>query len=928
MQASNRLNHIVISLIDYKYYWIIPFVLGVLFSLFYALLLHTPTYTARQSLIVRDDLMGTSFKPSRFESLDSMKSAQETILEIARKPEVIRNVMEQLVTKSIFGSSEISDRAIEEMQGNIEFGAPNGAEFGRTEAVVLSVTETSRERAKKFTTLLLTEIGTKLSDVRHQRLNSMEQELSLASDEALKMLRESSNKLQATERGFGIEITTMRGLNEPQGGNSFDLKLNQIQVEKRQADAALASIKEQRHLLESAKNSGTQEVVISSQLLELQPGLVGMMQSLTNATEKLSADEGLYKPLHPVLKASRLAVQHQKQLLYESIDNVVAGLDSQLTMAEKQVENLDKSIRSLESNLIDLTDQRVGYDTQQADFKNKTKVYSDVQAQLSQIQSYSNSSKNVALLSPIGQPQVGTRPNGLGKKATIIAGGCLGLMVGLGLVALVVPPLDPQVGYPDPAEYIGTPASHSVARSTTSQRPAPTRSTAPNSPAPARTAASSAAVQPTQRSAEPQKAAPAVDTVSESRLKSVAQLEQQRIVEKQQAASVQPAQPQASSSIPSSIVEKMAKAKEKATNQPSPKVQTRPEVSSADVIAAFKQAQTGSKAGSPKKPTAAPTSTGGASPVSQRSTTQPEKKPSESVGSIRDTLKQLEMSKEKQRQQAELRVPETAPKQPDIVVVDRKRAPEVPDSIAAGRITAESLIQSSQRRENGELENELPADKAEATAKTGSDAGPVDTSILQRVKAELEDPNGRSEFSQTRIPSITDYAKSLENPVDQVALDRSRSELKDPTTSEANLELERRSSNVRPVDIAKSLQENDSVRGIVDDIRPDEKDGSKKAALRAIEATIPTTTSASDNSLAGLMRQARKSNPEVVTRSTNKNLKPEEKEVVPKKRELTPSATSSGSGTRKKIETSPIPEQIRNLSDSISSFARPNETEG
>ena len=917
MQASNRLNHIIISLIDYKYYWIIPFVLGCLFSLFYAQFLHSPTYTARQSLIVRDDLMGTSFKPSRFESLDSMKSAQETILEIARKPEVIRNVMEQLTTKSMFGSSEISDRDIEEMQGNIEFGAPNGAEFGRTEAVVLSVTEKSRDRAKKFTTLLLKEIDTKLSEVRHQRLNSMQQELTLASDEALKMLRESSKKLQATERGFGVEITTMRGLNEPQGGNSFDLKLNQIQLEKRQADAVLASIREQKQLLEEARDSGTLEIVTSSQLLELQPGLVNMMQSLTNATEKLSADEGRYKSLHPVLKASRKAVQHQKQMLFESIGNMVAGLDSQLAMAEKQVESLDKSILTLENNLIDLTDKRVGYDTQQADFKNKTKVYSEVQAQLSQIQSYSSTSKNVALLSPIGQPQVGTRPNGLGKKATVIAGGCLGLMVGLGLVALVVPPLGPQASYPDPAEYIGTPASPSSARST---------SAALDSPAPARTPE-------TTRSAAPQKAVPVVDTVSESRLKSVAQLEHQRSLEKQQTASARSPQAPLPSSIPSSVVEKMAKAKEQKPSQSAPPVKTRPEVSSADVIAAFKQAQLKNKADNPKKAIASPSVAAGApGPADQKPTPRSEKTPSEPVGSIRDTLKQLELSKEKNQQQAKLRVPESAPNQPDIVVVDRKRAPDVPDSIAAGRITAETLIQSSQRRENGEQsENQLPTNKPAATAKTGAAAGPVDTSILQRVKAELEDPNGKSEFTQPRIPSITDYARSLEDPVDQIASERSRAELKDPTRPETDLELERRSSNIRPVDIVKSLAENDSVRGIVDDIRPDEEAASKAskasqtAAGRAIEATIPTTV-ATDNSLAGLMRQARKSNPEVVARSGETNLQAEEKEVTPKKRPTTPSATSSG--TRLNIGTSPIPEQIRNLSDSISSFARPNETEG
>ena len=67
MQNSNRLNHVVLSLIDYWYLWVIPCLLGLGLSIIYALFLYSPTYTARQSLIVRDDLMGESFKLSRFE---------------------------------------------------------------------------------------------------------------------------------------------------------------------------------------------------------------------------------------------------------------------------------------------------------------------------------------------------------------------------------------------------------------------------------------------------------------------------------------------------------------------------------------------------------------------------------------------------------------------------------------------------------------------------------------------------------------------------------------------------------------------------------------------------------------------------------------------------------------------------------------------
>jgi len=338
-----------------------------------------------------------SFKPSRFESLDSMKSAQETILEIARKPEVIRNVMSQMDrgSSSFFGSGELSDQDIEEMQGNIEFGAPNGAEFGRTEAVVLKVTTDTREDAKTFTDLLLDEIDATLSDVRRERLSSMEHEMVVASESSKKALQMSSDQLQDLERGFGTEITTLRELNDPQGGNTFDLKLNQIRQEKREAVSTLASAREQRVLLENAQ--ANESLVTSSQLLEMQPSLGVMMASLNTAREQLSIAEG-HKPLHPALQASREAVRHQKEMLFNSLGPTISGIDSQIMMAESKVERLDKSIANLEGKLLDLTEQRVPYAKLQEDVMNKTKVHSDAQAKLSQIRSYTSSSENIGLL--------------------------------------------------------------------------------------------------------------------------------------------------------------------------------------------------------------------------------------------------------------------------------------------------------------------------------------------------------------------------------------------------------------------------------------------------------------------------------------------------------------------------------------------------
>jgi len=851
--------------------------------------------------------MGDSFKPSRFESLDSMKSAQETILEIARKPEVIRNVMEQMEASSFsfFGSSGVNDKDIEEMQGNIEFGAPNGAEFGRTEAVVLKVTTDARDTARNFTDLLLDEIDSKLSDVRRQRLGSMEQELALASESSKKSLEESSAQLQELERGFGPEITTIRELNDPQGGNSFNLKLNQIRQERRAAFSALASAREQRILLENAQANDS--LVTSKQLLEMQPALGVMMSSLSTARQQLSIDEGRYKPLHPALKASRQAVRHQEEMLFNSIGPTIVGVDSQIAMAESKVERLDKSITELEGKLLDLTEQRVPYAKLQEDVMNKSKVHSDVQAKLSQVKSYTSSSEDIGFLTRVGEPQVGSQPNGLGKRSLVLVGLAGGLLVGLGLVALAVPPSDSQVAY--------QPVMMPVGGSQMAPVPSSSFQAAPRNEGPSTGPPQAVAPNPN---------AVANDTVSESRLKSVAHQEQLRkqTDEAAQAKSASLMPNSMGSAIPESVAKHITnlKNKTKAVLTPSaPPTQQvkepitptkRPKLSSEDVISAFKAAQTNPTGKAGATVTAAASSA--ATPAKPAPpTAKPETTPSESVESIQQQLRELDASEAKNKKKRAL---DPTIAQPDIVVVERKKtmAPEVPDSVAAGRITAESLIESSARRVQGQ--NQPASPSAAGQPRQNIQSVPVDTSILRKVKAELEAPAGKATAeSSTRIPSITDYARSLED----APINRDSNELKDP--SDSTLPMERRPSNVRPVDIAKSLAEHDSVRGIVDDIRPSESDSSSTqvANQRIIESTVPSK--AVDNSLVGLMREARKSNPSVVPRKSDTDVSVSDLKPTSKATEKPPAKPKSPGNT----ESEAIPQQIKQLSDSISSFARP-----
>jgi len=102
-----------------------------------------------------------------------------------------------------------------------------------------------------------------------------------------------------------------------------------------------------------------------------------------------------------------------------------------------------------------------------------------------------------------------------------------------------------------------------------------------------------------------------------------------------------------------------------------------------------------------------------------------------------------------------LRATEKTHESPDIIIVDRVRSPEVPESITNGRITAESLLKSAEDKKEVE------------TASTPST--PTQEQVTAKVpEGGIENPMNQNIESDSRIPSITDYAKSLDRKLGSV----------------------------------------------------------------------------------------------------------------------------------------------------------------
>jgi hypothetical protein len=450
MEPNQRLEYIVSNLIRFRKLWIIPAAVGVLLALVYVLSIRTDTWSARQSLIVRDDLLGQSFKPGQFNSLESMKSAQETILEIARKPQTIRTVLEHLGPEKDGLFSQASqypdDKTIEEVQGMISFSAPNGAEFGKTEVIILNAKSSTPERSLAFTRLLLDEIDVRISDVRAMRLQSMESELKQARDGAALSLKHSVDRLRKMEGVLGADIGTMNGLISDQpNDSSAKTEIHQIRIEKRTSQIELDAAIEAQALLAAAKENPEKMLVMSADFLTSQPMLEKLQKSLVDAQQAYANNFGRYEPAHPAVQSSIQTIEAMRRQIYLELDNITRSVESRIGELQTRIARLNALIDAETDKLASLGSQRIDHRTINSEVTKKTEIYNLAESRLAEVQALAMSTGQVEWLTRMGEPQLSTRPDGMGKKAIVMAGGFCGLMFGLGMVMLVAPPMETRV---------------------------------------------------------------------------------------------------------------------------------------------------------------------------------------------------------------------------------------------------------------------------------------------------------------------------------------------------------------------------------------------------------------------------------------------------------------------------------------------------
>ena len=440
MTTNAPAQSVIDTLVTHRKWLLAPTLICTLLALCYVLFAEK-SYTSRQSLIVRDDLVGSSFKPGKFNSLDSLKSIQETILEVARRPHVIRTALEQLGPSGFTSESAwLGEQNIEVMQGRVQISAPNGAEFGSTETIVLSVQQNSRERAGKYIVYLLEEIEQNLQKVRGLQFASMQKELEQSAEVAEGSYFESANQLRSFEQNIGSDLITLLSLNDAQQGtNVLQSELGSLNVEQRQAWSEMESVKKQIQILGEVAHSPDSILEVPQELLELQPTLASLARGLNEAILAYSKSQGRYQPQHPRVREDKREVADIRQRVSAKLSRTIGSLQSQLELRVGKYDRITQIINQKRQRLSELSSLRVDYNTLRKQVDKKREMNAKAQSTLAEISSLGESARHVSLISKIHEPQTELYADGLSSKAILFGSMIAGLLIGLGLVMFVAP---------------------------------------------------------------------------------------------------------------------------------------------------------------------------------------------------------------------------------------------------------------------------------------------------------------------------------------------------------------------------------------------------------------------------------------------------------------------------------------------------------
>lgn len=430
--------------------WILTTIIFGALGVFYAFFLKTDTYIASQALLVRDEANGAVMRLGRFQSQTEMKAAQETILEMAKSHQVVREalvavgeppqIMNWLFPASFSGEYPSKELVEETANQAIQVHAPKGTEFGTTEIIYLDIKSNSTDHARRLNKALCDALESRLQQVRRARADGVILELVSARNSRRQALTEATQQLEETERAAGSDLTDLRGLTETVGGNSSSrAELEQIKNEIRQSETSRQALLSDRDMLIKASQDPQGFLVAPGSVLNAHPGLKRMREGLADSQIQGAHILGKFTPDHPSAIASNSAQAAIASQFSNELKAAITTVDADLALADIKLQRLENQKVKAEARLAAIAEGRAAYANLVADVKSKTALLETAERELAGAQAARDASISTSLLTRLDAPIVSDRPTGPGRTTLSGLSAIAGLVFGLGIVFAITP---------------------------------------------------------------------------------------------------------------------------------------------------------------------------------------------------------------------------------------------------------------------------------------------------------------------------------------------------------------------------------------------------------------------------------------------------------------------------------------------------------
>jgi uncharacterized protein involved in exopolysaccharide biosynthesis len=422
--------------------WGVPTVLLTALAVVYGVI-RPVSWRASQAIIVRDEAGGSATaRQGRFDTIEAMKAAQETVVQMAHNPSTIKAALVEAgpLDGGEAPASWPGKAEIEVLQAAITVSPPKGGEFGRNEVIYLAVEGPTRERAVQLTKAVGNQLEVQLQAIRKTKAQSLIGELEKSVSLAETDLVSATARLKETEKSVGRDLDELRALTESNGGTSnLRATSNQLQEEIRRTQIQHEVNSEQLKLLAAAREDHNRLLAAPQRLFEQQPGLKRLKDGLVDSQLRTAQLLGRMSADHPEVQAAKLAEDKIRQQLSDEIGLVISNLENDLKVTAALLTTLGQQQTEINERLNHVAGLRPAYANQLAAVRQRTENLSEVMKDLADVRASQAAALSSSLIARIDEPQPDNNPVGPGFPTIVAAGFGGGLIFGLGLVFLTAP---------------------------------------------------------------------------------------------------------------------------------------------------------------------------------------------------------------------------------------------------------------------------------------------------------------------------------------------------------------------------------------------------------------------------------------------------------------------------------------------------------